>query len=135
MDRAGACRRGPLLGIRARDLHRGRCPVHADACRSVDHARHRTSSLDPRRNQRAIRCLACIEVCTVLFHVLDVQRPDVTCRADRCVWRYDAIVRQYRRIIGVERRAKHLRGVDREVCIRKMTAFTVIQPSRINEVE
>ncbi len=93
------------------------------------------ASLNTRRNHRAIRCLRCIEVCTVLLHVLDVQRPDVTCGADRRVWRYDAIVRQYRRIIGVERRAKHLRGVDWEVCIRKVTAFTVVQPSRINEFE
>ena len=37
------------------------------------------ASLNPRRNHRAIRCLRCIEVATILFHVFDVQNIDVTC--------------------------------------------------------
>ena len=93
------------------------------------------AGLNTRRNHRAVRCLRGIEVAAVLLHVFDVQDFDVTRRADRCVWRYNAIIRQYRWIIDVEGRAEHLCGVDREVCIRKMTAFTVVQPARINEVE
>ncbi len=94
-----------------------------------------STGLDLCRDHAAIGSFACIEVATVLSHMLGVQIFDMTGRTDRSVWRNNAIIRQYCRIIDVERRAKYLGRINREVCIAKMAAFAVVQPSRIGNVE
>ena len=80
--RLGAPRGGPftLVELECLDL------VHYFHVRSPARTVTDGASLNPRRNQRAIRCFSCIEVPAVLLHVLDVQNIDVTCRADRRVW-------------------------------------------------